>query len=236
MKREPPSRGEKILAMTSAGLIFAILAGMIWLQKINEEPAIVFPPVKPLPSPNAYDLHLRAAQSMRGWNGPYPSSGATETLADAILLKRRNGMAPRETWLEANATGFNLVQKALLLPCRYPSERGGAPLPTRKNLMERRLCHRMRAMNISRFTSGIPIIMRCGLRRRVRRPFSGCCHCSWHYVRMSWTKGGRRTRCEIWLRSICRRFPRYLRRRRSAALRPSWEKLCAVERRSRQAG
>ncbi|HEX8550497.1 MAG TPA: hypothetical protein VF681_02965 [Abditibacteriaceae bacterium] len=123
MKREPLSRGEKVLAIASVVVVSTILGGGLWLERINAEPKLDFPPVAKRPSTNGFDVYLRAGQTIRDWAPTVDAASDTEIVTDAKIREQRYGLARRQAWLKSNAGGFALFEKALTLPCLHPDVR-----------------------------------------------------------------------------------------------------------------
>lgn len=123
MKREPLSRGEKVLAVVSVVVVASILGGMTWMQRIDEEPPIVFPPVVPVPSPNGFDAYVAARKSITMWKPAVDEGSETESFVEPKIAAQRYGLARRNAWLRANASGFSLFKKAQALPCQHPAVR-----------------------------------------------------------------------------------------------------------------
>jgi hypothetical protein len=127
MKREPLTRGEKILAVTSVVVVVGILGVMTWLSHINEEPKVVFPPLAQMPSPNGFDVYVQAENAITMWKPPVDPASDADIVTDPKIRAQRYGLARREAWLKANSKGFALFQQAQKLPCRTPTSRGKGP-------------------------------------------------------------------------------------------------------------
>lgn len=120
MKCEPLTRGEKILAVASVGVVSLLLGGIAWQQRINAEPHIDFPPRAAMPSPNGFDAYLAAAKAIVTWKPPVDPASDGELVKDPRVRAQRYGLVRREAWLKANARGFALFKQAMSLPCRHP--------------------------------------------------------------------------------------------------------------------
>ncbi len=123
-RREPFSKGEKLLfgALPLAMLGF-VLSGL-WLSRGEETPQIQFPAPAALPSPNGFDFYVAAAGAIT------PSVPAVDPIDDPRGVLTTNpkiaaqnySLARRQAWLGANAAGFALFRQGLATPSRYPGD------------------------------------------------------------------------------------------------------------------
>lgn len=151
MKREPLTRGEKILAVASLVVVTVLVGGMAFLQQVNAEPPIAYPPQVALPSPNGFDVYAAAGKSVVQWKPPVDSVSDLQIVADPKVRAKRYGLKRREAWLRANANAFALFKTALPLPCRSPNPRGNTLTARFSNLTSMRNMARFKTAEANTF-------------------------------------------------------------------------------------
>lgn len=128
MKSERPARSPKaggvkvvlVVLLTAAG------GGGLWLRSLDAEPVVAIPPVVTRPTPNGFDLYVRAAAALKR------SRPALDELFDDAAgngndaVSMRFGPEPRAAWLQTNARAWMLFREAQSVPCMHPDTR---PVP-----------------------------------------------------------------------------------------------------------
>ena len=112
------TRSEKKFFFVTGLAIAMILAYGMWSQWANVIPDVNFPSPK-MPSPNGYDLYVRAGAAI------IPANPAVDPIFDTKVVPEsqwssRYPTANKEAWLRRNATALNLFRRGLKHQSRVP--------------------------------------------------------------------------------------------------------------------
>ncbi len=132
--------GKKLWTVT--GLSIALIGGTaVWRNAINADPQIVIPPYPKAPTPNGFDVYVKASK-MIAQTRPYVDEvDDPKPPSDPKVRAQQYSLANKEAWLKRNAAGFSLMQTALKMQSQYPDYRSTlGPLPFHRLLRELARC------------------------------------------------------------------------------------------------